>query len=350
MSDEPVPIFIVGCSRSGTGLLRNLLRSHPRLAFPNESHFIPRLFRAYGDPRTDREARRLAATILSLSWVKSWGLSLEPAQFAPYRSYREVVSRIFEEWARWQGKPRWGDKTPEYITEIPALLELFPSCRILHIYRDGRDVALSWMEHAQGAKNLLTAATYWKHRVSTGRDVGARLRSDTYLEVRYETLLSRPRETMQGVCEFLDEPFAEEVLAPTVHPYDPDPAIFGTRKYLVPAGEILNANRGKWKQAMSLSDRVLFESVAGDLLRGLGYETEGLGRRITGLERFGWRVHHRSLFLLGRLNTGRKRRWLPTSLRMWWADVRARLRSAGLLGAPTGEAMTEAAGGSCSTT
>lgn len=34
------PVFIVGCPRSGTTLLRNLLRSHPELAIPEESHVV----------------------------------------------------------------------------------------------------------------------------------------------------------------------------------------------------------------------------------------------------------------------------------------------------------------------
>ena len=35
------PFFIVGVPRSGTTLLRQMLRGHPRLAIPRESHFVP---------------------------------------------------------------------------------------------------------------------------------------------------------------------------------------------------------------------------------------------------------------------------------------------------------------------
>ncbi|MBM3791558.1 MAG: sulfotransferase, partial [Acidobacteria bacterium] len=38
---ESAPFFIVGCPRSGTSLLRDLLRSHRRISIPGESHFIP---------------------------------------------------------------------------------------------------------------------------------------------------------------------------------------------------------------------------------------------------------------------------------------------------------------------
>src|SRR5262249_20192115 len=151
------PIFIVGCPRSGTALLRDLLRSHPRLSFPGESHFIPALYRGYGDPNNEREACALASRILESAWVKAWGLALEPSAFAGERSYAKIVSRIFEAWAEKERKPRWGDKTPRYVVEIPLLMKLFPDAKILHIIRDGRDVALSWISAGFGPRNVFTA-------------------------------------------------------------------------------------------------------------------------------------------------------------------------------------------------
>ncbi len=44
MSDGP-PVFVVGCPRSGTTLLRLMLDAHPSLAIPPESHFIPGVYR-----------------------------------------------------------------------------------------------------------------------------------------------------------------------------------------------------------------------------------------------------------------------------------------------------------------
>ena len=34
------PVFILGCVRSGTTMLRNILRMHPHLASPEETHFF----------------------------------------------------------------------------------------------------------------------------------------------------------------------------------------------------------------------------------------------------------------------------------------------------------------------
>jgi hypothetical protein len=263
-------VFIVGCARSGTTLLRDLLRSHPRLAFPGESNFLPLFYRAFGDPHTDREARRLAARVLRLQWVRPWNVSLTPSSLAHCRSYAELVSALYEDVAHREGRPRWGDKTPNYALEIPTLLELFPHAKVIHIYRDGRDVALSWRAIPLGPHDVVNAALRWKRRVIAGRRDGSRF-PGSYHEVRYQGLLSRPEETMKNVCAFLGEDYTEDVLRPT-RQEDPTPPVASH-------AEIVTANWAKWKFAMTQDERARFEWAAGDLLRSLGYETEGIGRR-----------------------------------------------------------------------
>ena len=253
----------------------------------------------------------MASIILNLHLIKPWGLALDLSSFAHYRSYAQVVSRIFEEWARKENKRRWGDKTPWYVTEISTLFELFPSCKIIHIYRDGRDVALSWMRAPFGPENIYTAARRWKNHVKTGRHVGITLPLETYLEVRYETLLSHPEATMKSVCAFLKEPFCRDVLKPSFIERQNLPTTIVKRENTrFPKTKIVSSNSGKWKEAMLRSDQILFESVAGDLLRTLGYETEGLTRRIPPLEQFMWKIHNIFWLILGRLNTGRKKKWM----------------------------------------
>lgn len=280
------PIFIVGCPRSGTGLLRDLLRSHPRLSLPPESHFIPSFYRAWGDPGSDREARALGGRILALRRVRAWEAALEPPAFDGCRSFAEIVDRIYGEVARREGKPRWGDKTPHYVTEIPTLLRLFPRAKIVHIYRDGRDVALSFLRLPYRPSNVYVAAKTWRRYVGAGRRAGARA-GRSYAEVCYEELLRDPRATMDRVCEFVEERFTEDVLRPDLGArlmWSPgrDAGFPGS---IAATPEIARDNRAKWKASMGVADRALFESVAGDRLAELGYEVEGLAQRIPRRER-----------------------------------------------------------------
>lgn len=320
MADSP--IFIVGCPRSGTKLIRDLLRSHPNITFPHESHFIPQIYKLYGNPRNEDEAVKIAAVILDIHWVRTFGLSLTPSSFSDCRSYGEMVSAIFGEWARRDGKPRWGDKTPQYVTDIPTLIEIFPSCKIIHIYRDGRDVALSFIREWFGPGNVYSAARAWKRMVTKGRDDGGRADPERYREVRYEILIDRPRETMEEVCEFIGEPFCEAVLTPNFIQSELNlskPGGYGTKT------GILSSNHGKWRNEMPAADRAVFESVAGELLRELGYETEGLGRPIAIHEKLFWVVQDYYNFIQKRREKSRTKGWLRGALLLKWADVQSGL-------------------------
>jgi Sulfotransferase family len=324
------PFFIVGCPRSGTTLLRRLLNSHPRLAIPGESHFIPHLRRGYRDPRNDREARELAARILRLRWIRDWGMTIEPSAFAGDRTLRQILARLYGAWAHDRQKVRWGDKTPQYVAVIPVLLDIFPDARIVHIIRDGRDVALSLVDVRFGANNVFVAAREWRHLVTAGRRAGAALPPETYLEIRYEALLDRPAETMAAVCAFLGESFTDAVLRPTASPppRHRHQARIGSGPRRPRATEIVRTNAGKWRTAMSPADRVLFESVAGDLLAALGYETESVRRRVSAIERGWWSAHHAALWTLARLNTVAAHTLLRDFIVTRWADLRGRWRTA----------------------
>mgnify|MGYP001199880229 CR=1 FL=1 len=314
MADSP--IFIVGCPRSGTKLIRDLLRSHSHITFPPESHFIPQLYKLYGNPRDEDDAVKIAAAILDIHWVKGFGLSLTPSSFSSCRSYGEIVSKIFEEWARVEGKPRWGDKTPQYVTDIPALVEIFPDCKIIHIYRDGRDVALSLMSTWFGPGNVYSAAGEWKQMTEKGRRDGQRAGPERYFELRYETLLESPREAMEGVCEFIGEPFTDAVLTPNFIKSElKRSGVYGTKR------SILKGNHGKWRNQMPEADRAVFESIAGDLLDELGYETEGRARSIAAHEKLFWTAQDYCHFIWKRRSKIAASGWLKGELFIRWANI-----------------------------
>lgn len=285
------PIFVVGCPRSGTGLVRDLLRSHPRLSLPPESYFIPTYHRAWGDPGSDRAAQALGRRILRLRRVRAWGIELEPEAFDGCRSFAAVVDRIYRAFAAREGKARWGDKTPHYALEVPALLELFPKARIVHVVRDGRDVALSLVRAPFGANNLYAAACTWRRHVLAARAAG-RAAPAAYAEVRYEELLNDPRATMARLCGFVGEPFVDAVLRPDLGAR----RLGGVRRApsssasLAWREEIATTNHGRWREAMDTADRALFESLAADTLDELGYEVEGLARPVRGPKRARLRI------------------------------------------------------------
>jgi hypothetical protein len=291
-------------------LLRDLLRSHPGITIPPESHFIPRFYRAYGHPSSDEEAWRIARSILKTPRVALWQITAQPRDFACCRSFNEVTSRLFEIWARKEGKPRWGDKTPHYVRDIPLLLRLFPDAQVIHVIRDGRDVALSWLRTQFEPRNLYMAARMWKEMVTQGRRDGALLPARSYMELSYETLLAQPEATMRGVCRFLNEPWDSAVLS--LNSLD---VMLGWKNRAITRvalqGNIVRDNSGKWRDGMTLRQRALVESVAGDLLKELGYPLEGLALPLSRGTEILLETDHRLRFLasnLWKLRRSRHRR------------------------------------------
>jgi len=272
------PFFIVGAHRSGTTMLRLMINSHPNLAVPFESGFIPFFYRElakYGDLRIKDNAARLLKDIQEDPSVKKGELIHDPEAILSYAitGYADLVNAIFEVYARKKGKKRWGDKTPGYVGELDIIWKLFPGCRIIHLVRDGRDVALSLSKIEWGSGHIPKLAENWRWMTTLGHKIGAILGEQYYLEVRYEDLVLKTEETIRTICTFLQEPYYKEMLA------------FSTTAEMEMPKESMKWHKNSvrppdpnkvymWKHKMSLSDRIIFEQIAGSALELFGYERE----------------------------------------------------------------------------
>jgi hypothetical protein len=262
------PLFIVGCPRSGTTLLRDMIRGARVIAIPPETQFIPSFYEAWGDPGDEHEAVALGRRILSSPHVSHWGLDLGPGDFSECRSFASIVRTLFEAFAQMQGMSRWGDKTPQYVVAMPLLGRLFDDARFVQIDRDGRDVAISWLRTSFTPGGAYGAARGWRRMVRTGHRDGEAL-GGRYLRIRFEDLVAEPEPVMRRVCDHVGVPFSPAVLR-----REPRTASYGglRRSPALPDP----AKAGVWREGMPVSDRRVFESEAGDLLEELGYETEGI--------------------------------------------------------------------------
>ena len=274
-------LFVVGCPRSGTTLLQRMLDSHPNLAVANDSHFVPRAVArsgAEGDvPLTDE----LVDRVLRYHRFRRLGVSEADGRAAATRAktYAEFVSELYSEHARLHGKELAGEKTPDYVRHLPILHALFPRARVIHIVRDGRDVALSTLQWATEEKGpgkftlwreepVAVCALWWRWQVESGRREGARLGSELYREVRYEDLVADPEATLRSLADFLDLPFAPEMVSFYAGKTKSDAKLSAKSAWL-PATPGLR----DWRRDMAPRDLELFEAIAGDFLSELRCET-----------------------------------------------------------------------------
>src|SRR5919199_4724905 len=144
--------FIAGEMRSGTSWLRRTLSSHPEIACGHEGSFFGRdcereEIPVYTEPVSSL-TRALAVSEEfkvwhSLPWNR-WGEDYEE----DLRNLTRLsVDHFLSKEVRRTGKRIVGDKSPQHTAHLDEIHEFYPDARIVHIVRDGRDVAVSAMHH-----------------------------------------------------------------------------------------------------------------------------------------------------------------------------------------------------------
>jgi hypothetical protein len=268
-------VFVVGCPRSGTTLLQRMLDHHPMLAVANDTHFIPKVLEDSGDVQLSPE---LVDRVLGYHRFPRLGLPEDAVLRAAAHSetYATFVSTLYAEFGARHGKPLGGEKTPDYVRCLPLLDRLFPWARVVHIVRDGRDVALSALQWARPDKGpgrfalwqedpVAVCAMWWRWQVGMGRSDGRHLGS-RYRELHYEDLVTSPRWLMQALCDFLGLPFAPETVAFHVGRTRQEAGLSAKGAWLPPTPGLRD-----WRHEMPERDVAMFEALAGDLLSALGY-------------------------------------------------------------------------------
>lgn len=265
---NPGPVHVIGHPRSGTSLFVRLLRKYLQIAFGTESQFILRYHRRlgrYGDLQIDRNLRRLVEHLCEERWFvrcrQRFGFeTTADAILADVRerSLRGVLTALFLQLQKHFGMQRWGDKTPEYVCELPVLHGLFPDAKYIHVVRDGRDVALSGFEQHFGEQNVYMAAREWASAVEKAAEFGRGLPAGQFLEVRYEDFLSQPVAEFARLIEFLDIDDAGGALLAHIETHV--------------APDLMHNNFNKWKQKLSPRQIKRFDRQAAGCLRAYGYE------------------------------------------------------------------------------
>jgi Sulfotransferase family len=272
------PVFVLGCPRSGTTLLYHMLLSAGNfVVYRAESQVFNLLEPRFGDLRIARNRRKLLEAWENSSLFIKTGLEagpVEQAVMANCENGGDFLRIVMELMARKQGVERWAETTPDHLLALPRIKETIPNALVIHIIRDGRDVALSlekqhWIQPFpwDHGKELLTAATYWEWIVNRGRAYGQVL-GNNYKEVRYENLVANPRATLGDLGEFigqeLDYDRIQRVGIGSVS--HPNSSFDGDKK---PADFHPVA---RWKKSLSQQQLVQVEGLIGDTLDTLGYE------------------------------------------------------------------------------
>lgn len=271
------PVFVLGCGRSGTTLLYHMLLSAGGFAvYRAESNAINLLEPRFGNLSLKQNKERLMDAWLASKLFERSGLEADTIKakvITECHNGGDFLRVIMEEIARNQNVDRWAECTPEHLLHLPRIKETIPEALIIHIIRDGRDVALSnaklgyvtraWWDHTPG---VMACGLYWEWIVRKGRADGSKLGAD-YIEVRFEDLILNPHAVLAQLSAFIEQELD----------YD--------RIKQVGIGSISEPNTsfadetegefnpiGRWRKSFTPDLLATFEGLVGELLHELGYE------------------------------------------------------------------------------
>lgn len=270
------PVFVLGCPRSGTTVLYHMLLSAGNFAiYRTESNVFSILQPRFGNLKHKRNRDRLLEHWFRSELFLRTGLDAESVRReidANCRSTGDFLRIVMEAIAREQGVERWADCTPDHLLYIRQIKREIPNALIVHIIRDGRDVALSYAKQGWAYplpwdrnEQLSVAGLFWKWIVSRARTCGHSLGAD-YYELHYEDLVEQPRETLAALGHFVGQDLDYNEIQQTGIGSVSQP----NSSFVSDAGGEFQPV-GRWRRQMQETQISDFEALTGDFLRELGY-------------------------------------------------------------------------------
>lgn len=303
---RPRLALLVGAPRSGTTWLQSMLGAHRQIATPQETD----LFSRYVGPLAEAWAWQLRGTPQDWAARRYKGLPgvLDTEEFSAL--VREVIDRMIDGVSAQAPKATVVlEKSPAHSLCADVVAEYASQTRIIHLVRDGRDVAESLVA-ASGAwgrgwapGDLRAASATWVRHCQGGRRY--RLIGFLYREVRYESLVAGDPTVLPELFEFLGVDVDHDECAAIRDSFSldrmrrgegTDPILIGgefathARDRAEPDGFFGEGGSGGWRETWGPRDRLLFQAVAGAHLEHLGYERNG---------RWAGSVARTSAYLLG---------------------------------------------------
>jgi hypothetical protein len=283
------PIFIVGANRSGTTLLRLMLNAHPRIAIPEELLYFRSFFagvpvEAWRKPNLPPPAyanliHEFVDRVVKLhSELDGPSLTREILKDGT-NDLRHPYTIVLNAWARANGKPRWGEKTPGNLFYVDIIQEMYPDAHFVYVVRDPRAGAASMQKTDFFPDDTVFNALSRRKHDHVGRRLLERyVNPDQWMIVRYEDLTSNPETTLQEICGQIEEDYDPAMLA-----YHRTSSTFmkeeaATTFNAAATRPVTTKRIDSWKQDLQAREVALIESICSIEMERYGYQpvTSGL--------------------------------------------------------------------------
>jgi hypothetical protein len=255
--------FILGCPRSGTTMVQQALNRHSRIAIPPETKFFFSFF-GHSQACQARHLERLNADL---------DIDL-PAPPAPVRTLpegRAFYEQMAQQYLQRLGKPdvtHFGEKTPEHTGHLPRILQMFPTAKIIVLYRDGRDVAHSLTKVPWMSSDLYVNFLVWLYYQRIVQKAMHSGHPNLHF-ARYEDIVADPERELGGMLRFLGLPYQRAVAEGHGNSEGIPQREYGWKGRALQ--RITTARAGLFQQELSEDQVAILERLGHRALTSLGY-------------------------------------------------------------------------------
>ena len=272
-------IFMVGEQRSGSNLLRVMLGQAPEIAAPHPPHILQRmmpLMPLYGDLEDKATFRTLVDDVCQLvehnpvPWENITSFDRDDvARRCRVHSLVAVFGAVMDIYAEANGKSKWLCKSMTNIRYAKELDAYFGAPKYIYLYRDGRDVVLSFTKAVVGDKHPYVISHKWaelqrlclSHRAHVPQRV---------FSLCYEELTAAPEVVLRRLCHFLGITYTDAMLEGHTSP-EASRTACASSLWKNLTKPVIRDNSRKFLKELPPEDIRIVEAVAGDCLDELGY-------------------------------------------------------------------------------
>ncbi len=270
-------IIILASERSGTNLLRVLLGNHREISAPVAPHFFNNFKRVvghYGDLNESKNAEKLLDHFIQTANhpFSDWKLQLDVAQAVKneaLNSLEKVFDSVYRNYAKLEGNNSYVVKDNDMFdhVELTERLNGDNSVYYIHLYRDPRDHAASWLKTPLFLHSTYDIAVKWDAEQSKIRQCGKKV---SVYRVSYESLIGNPESTMTGILEHLGLPVDPNCFGTNVDNEESKRNVFWKNL----SKPIIKDNKKKYLDTIPKNELKILETICKDNMLDLGYELD----------------------------------------------------------------------------
>jgi hypothetical protein len=278
--------LMIGTQRSGSNLLRLMLNEIDGVAAPHPPHILERmmpLLPSYGDLNQADSFRLLVDDVCRLVELNpvTWdGVSLDREDVIARCNEQSLVAiffAIYDILAKTWGAEHWCCKSLANVKYLPEINSYSKNAKFIYLYRDGRDVALSFQKAVVGEKHIYHIAQGWAKSQRLALQMRSILGEDRFYNLSYEDLVADPESSLKGLCGFMGKQYSPELL--NFHQSnEASNAAASSSLWGNVTKPIMQQNTKKFLTQATEEEIMIFELVAGDVLDALGYERVRVAR------------------------------------------------------------------------